>query len=352
MDLFPGLPYDLGLECLIRVPPQCLSSVSSVSRTWKREIQLPEFWRRRKASGFTRKVIFMSQSRDDPTRRIWTKKYAAPVYGLTLCDPESGFWEELPPGPWFPHGLPMFCHIVGVGLSVVVMGGLDPVTFKDSRGVFIYSPVSATWRRGAHMPGCSRSFFACASDSDRTVFVAGGHDTNKDALKSAMAYDVEKDEWIMLPEMTRERDEPKGVFHRGEFHVIGGYPTEMQGSFEATAESFNVATWQWGPVQEDFLDAGACPRNCVGNGDGMLVTCRGTNVMERRGSTWTVAAELPPDVKYTAFVIAWQGKVLVIGSEESCKTFIMWDFKRGKWEGVDCGENFSGYVQSGCCLEL
>lgn len=349
MDLIPGLPYDLGLECLIRVPHQYLSSVASVCRTWKREIQLPEFWRRRKASALTRKVVVMSQSRADPTQT--TKHAAVPVYTLTLCEPETGFWAEL---PGLPDGLPMYCQLIGVGLNLVVMGGLDPVTWEVTNGVFIYSPISATWRRGADMPGCRRLFFACASDSDGTVFVAGGHDTDKCALRSAMAYDVARDEWTLLPDMKRERDESKGVYLDGKFHAIGGYPTNMQGRFEATAEAFDAATWQWDPVEEDFLDSGACPRNCVENGGGELVMCRGSNVMERRGSTWTVVAEVAADVRNTALVTAWQGKVLVTGSERfgaACKSFML-DLKRGKWEGVDGGEDFTGHVQSGCCLEL
>ncbi|KAL0415286.1 UNVERIFIED_CONTAM: F-box/kelch-repeat protein SKIP20 [Sesamum latifolium] len=77
MDLIPGLPDDLGLECLVRVPHQYFSSVSSVCRSWKRWIELPEFWRHRKFSGLTRKVIVMAQARVDPTRGLGAEKHAA-----------------------------------------------------------------------------------------------------------------------------------------------------------------------------------------------------------------------------------------------------------------------------------
>ncbi|KAL3633014.1 hypothetical protein CASFOL_025998 [Castilleja foliolosa] len=353
MGLIPGLPADMSLECLVRVPYQHFYSVSSVCRSWKREIELPEFWRHRKASGLTRKVIILAQARVDPTQ-VPNKYAAAPVYCLTVCEPETGYWAELPMIPGHSNGLPMFCQLVGVGSSLVVMGGLDLVTWEASNGVFIYDFISATWRRGPDMPGGRRLFFACASDSERTVFVAGGHDGEKCALKSAMAYDVARNEWVHMPDMARERDETEGVCHLGKFHVIGGYPTSSQGRFETDVESFDVDTWRWGPVEEDFLDVAECPRNCADSGDGKLVVLRGDDVVVRVGSTWRAAAEMPCEVRNTTFVAAWEGKVLVIGSRrfgEAYKTFVL-DLKSCNWERVKAEDKFTGHVQSGCCLEL
>lgn len=297
----------------------------------------------------------MAQSKVDPTRDLGFRKFAAvPAYRLTLCEPETGSWAELPPIPGCPDGLPMYCQLAGVGLNLVVMGGWDPETCEASPAVFIYNFVSAAWRRGADMPGGERLFFACASDNARTVFVAGGHDSEKCALRSALAYDVANDTWRAMPDMASERDEAKGAYHCSAFHVIGGYPTNMQGRFEASAESFDAATWQWGPVQEGFLDAATCPRNCVDVGDGRLLSCRDAELAAREGSTWRVAAELPRDVRNTACVTAWQGKVVVIGSERfgAAHVAFVLDLKRCRWERVDAEEEFTGHVQSACCVEL
>ena len=54
----------------------------------------------------------------------------------------------------------------------------------------------------ADMPGARRSGL------ERVVYVAGGHDGEKNALKSALVYDVAKDEWAPLPDMARERSIP------------------------------------------------------------------------------------------------------------------------------------------------
>ncbi|RVW77600.1 F-box/kelch-repeat protein [Vitis vinifera] len=167
------------------------------------------------------------------------------------------------------------------------------------------------------MPGARRSGL------ERVVYVAGGHDGEKNALKSALVYNVAKDEWAPLPDMARERDECKGVFHRGKFHVIGGYCTEMQGRFERSAEAFDFANWEWDKAEEDFLEDSTCPRTCVDGGD-MGCTC------------------------------VMRGKLLVIG----CRSFgdahvaYMLDLKSHGWRKLVAAEEFCGHVQSGCCLEI
>ncbi|WJZ95029.1 hypothetical protein VitviT2T_013827 [Vitis vinifera] len=178
-------------------------------------------------------------------------------------------------------GLPLHCGLVGVGLDLVVIGGYDPETWESSNAVFVYNVVSAKWRRGADIPGVRRSFFGCSSDSNRMVLVAGGHDDDKNALRSALAYDVAEDDWLPVPDMSMERDECKVVFQRGKFHVIGGYETETQGRFQRSAEAFDVASWQWDPVNEDLLETTTHPRTCVVGDDGKMYMCRGSDLVEQ-----------------------------------------------------------------------
>ncbi|XP_027122656.1 F-box/kelch-repeat protein At1g80440-like [Coffea arabica] len=356
MGLLPGLPDDVGLECLVRVPYDHFSSVASVCKSWKLQIQQPEFMRRRKAAGCTSTVIVMAQAHFDPTRKSGSVKLpATPVYRLTLCEPENGYWTELPPVPGYTEGLPMFCQLVGVGLNLVVMGGWNPDTWEVSNAVFVYSFSTASWRRGADMPGCRRSFFACASDLKRTVFVAGGHDDEKNALSSALAYDVAKDKWVQLPDMAMERDESKGAFQGGKFHVIGGYHTNMQGRFTTSAESFDLSTCQWDPVQNDFLDIATCPRTCVGGaGDGRLLMCRDADVAILQNSKWQAVTQLPADIRNVSYVTAWQGNLLLIGSprfSEPHKIYML-DLQSYTWTKVETRDGFSGHVQSGCCLQM
>ncbi|KAL5576389.1 hypothetical protein UlMin_018088 [Ulmus minor] len=354
MELIPGLPDDVARECLIRMAHQDFHTVASTCRNWKSEIQSPDFWRRRNTVGCTQTLILMTQAVYQGREFATTKYLASPTYRLTVFEPATGNWSELNPNPGKSNGLPMFCQLVRVGSELVVLGGWDPATWSASNAVFIYNFLLNRWRRGADMPGVRRSFFACASDSDRTVFVAGGHDDHKNALRSAMVYNVAKDEWLSVADMARERDECKGLFRCGKFHVIGGYPTESQGRFESSAEAFDSSTWQWDQLSDEFLDAGMCPRTCVSGTDGLLYLCRDGEVAARHDATWKKVADLPSEVQKIAYVVAWGDKLLVIGSRifgEPHTAYVL-DTKRLTWTKMVVPEEFCTHVQSACSLEL
>ncbi|KAI3759666.1 hypothetical protein L6452_07648 [Arctium lappa] len=351
MDLIPRLPNDVGLDCLIRLPYDQLPTAASVCRSWKSQIELPHFWNRRKSAGLTRRIVVMVQSTVDPTHKHGLRKYmAAPVYRLTVYEPGTGNWTHLPPIPGFSDGLPLFCQIAPVGYDLVVVGGLNPEKWEASNSVFVYNFVSATWRRGRDMPGCRRSFFGCASDGDRRVFVAGGHDNEKNALRSGMMYDVADDVWVPLPDMADERDECKGAFHRGKFHVIGGYNTQMQGQFGKSTEAFDPSTCQWDET-DDFLGADTCPRTCVDGGNRLMYMYRDGAVVALDYSSKT---RIPNDMDSVPCMIECDGQLLAVGSVGFGRAHGVYvlDLRTYTWTKAEVPEEFSGHVQSGCCLEI
>lgn len=356
MSLISGLPDDITRDCLIRVTYQQLNPVASVSKGWKAETETQEFHRLRKLTGHTQKLLAMVQAKLDPTRNdnLLKRSISNANYRLTLYEPETGKWSEMTPVPDLPNGLPMFCRVVSVGLELVVLGGWDPLTWNISRSVYIYNFVKDTWRRGIDMPGEIRTFFGCASDYDRTVYIAGGHDGLKNALRSAMAYDVVSDNWIPLPDMGRERDECEVVFQCGKVHVIGGYSSEMQGQFERTAEVYDVVTKQWEDVKEDFLEYATCPRTCLSGDNVEMYMCLGADVVIRKDTTWKTIAKLPADVRNIAFVTTWQQKMLVIGTAGFGETYVAYvlDMKKYNWLKLSTPKEFSGHVQSGCYIEI
>ena len=346
-QLIPGLPDDIALECLVRLPYNHLSTASLVCPPWKLHLRHPDFLRHRKAAGFTTNIIVMAQS--PPQTNTGKAIPPADSYGLTLYEPDSGSWSELPPLPGMNRGLPMHCGLVGVGLDLVVIGGYDPETWESSNAVFVYNVVSATWRRGADIPGVRRSFFGCSSDSDRMVLVAGGHDDDKNALRSALAYDVAEDDWLPVPDMSMERDECKVVFQRGKFHVIGGYETEAQGRFQRSAEAFDVASWQWDPVNDDLLETTTHPRTCVVGDDGKMYMCRGRDLVEKQGATWQPIAKLPAELCSGFYLTIWRGKLLLSGTPQKAYTL---DIGSRTWTELVVPAKYCGLVQSSCCLEI
>ncbi|KAK6912111.1 Kelch repeat type 1 [Dillenia turbinata] len=345
MELIPGLPNDIALECLIRVPYNHFSSVSLVSQTWKTELESPGFRRHRKSSGLTRSIIVMAQARFGPYKiHPWVEVFGL-LRSITSRSVNRGQgWSDLPPIPGLLHGLPMFCQFAGVGSDLVVLGGWDPATWEASKAVFVYNFLSGQWRAGSDMPGSPRSFFACASDSYRLVLVAGGHDNEKNALKSAMAYDVANDKWVPLPDMARERDECKAVFQHGKFHVIGGYATEMQGRFEKSAETFDLSTWQWGPVEDNFLENATCPRTCVASDKGKIYMCRGSDLAILQNDTWQAVTQLPTEVRCSPHLTIWEDKLLVIGSEKFGAPHVTYvlNLERYTWTRIATPDEYSG----------
>ncbi|RVW87960.1 F-box/kelch-repeat protein [Vitis vinifera] len=222
----------------------------------------------------------------------------------------------------------MFCQLVGVESELVVVGGWDPDTWEISSSVFIYNFLSATWRRGADMPGARRSFFGCAASGlERVVYVAGGHDGEKNALKSALVYDVAKDEWAPLPDMAR-----------GARMNAKEYSTVVSSMSSAgTAQRCKAGSRERGSLR--FCQLG------VGQG-------RGGFPGIQHDSRWQTVDKLPAEIRHTAYMTTWEGKLLVMG----CRSFgdahvaYMLDLKSHRWRKLVAAEEFCGHVQSGCCL--
>ncbi|KAJ9568198.1 hypothetical protein OSB04_004164 [Centaurea solstitialis] len=352
MDLIPGLPNDIALDCLIRLPIDRFAAAASVCQSWKSQIELPHFRSRRKSAGLSHHIIVMVQSQFDPTKKHGLRKYTAtPVYRLTVYEPSTGDWAQLPPIPEFSVGLPLFCRIVPAGYNLVVLGGLNPVSWEASNSVFVYNFAAATWRRAADMPGPTRSFFGCASDGDRRMFVAGGHDNEKNALRSAMAYDVADDRWVPLADMADERDECEAAFHRGKFYAIGGYSTQMQGQFGKSAEAFDPSTWQWEGIRDEFLGDDTCPRTCVDGGDGLMYMYRDGEVA---ALDYSSRVKIPNEMDGVGCLIGCDGRLMAVGSAGYGKghgVYVL-DLDDYTWTKTEVPEEYSGHVQSGCCLEI
>ncbi|CAM8957295.1 unnamed protein product [Rhodiola kirilowii] len=363
MELIPGLPDDVAVECLIRTHYSDFPFLSSVCKSWKKQIALSEFLRERRSSGKSRVVVVMAQAVLVPDRiRIQAGEKSHghcshPSYRLTLLEPETGNWSELPPPPGCSDGLPMFCRLAGLGSELVVMGGWDPKTFGVSRSVYVYSFITAAWRRGADMPEPARSFFGCAAeDEEGVVYVAGGHDEGKNALRSVLAYDVAKDEWKGVGDMAAERDECHAVIHGGKLHVIGGYCSEMQGRFEKSAEALDLKTKQWDEtVNAQFLDVATCHRTCTSH-KSALYTCRDGHVaVQGVDGKWKNAVEMPGGLfRDVAYAAAWGDEMLVIGTSKDGPKSLGFELnlKSLTWVELAVPEKFSGNVHFGCVLEI
>ncbi|CAN6163583.1 unnamed protein product [Urochloa humidicola] len=383
-ELIPGLPEEVARECLVRVGFDQLPVVRRISRQWKSEVESPYYHRLRRAEGLARPVLALAQARpaavpaDDAAACAAANKHSSAAsagpanpYRMVLLDPVEGRWAPLPSPPGPAESLPLFCQVAAVDgggargrKRLVVVGGWDPETWAPVDTVLVYDFLTGAWRRGAPMPGPRRSFFACAAVG-ATVYVAGGHDEEKNALRSAMAYDPDADAWAVLPDMAEERDEPRGLCVGGKFVVVGGYPTQAQGRFVGSAEAFDPATSTWEPIQDGLIDDGACPRTCCAaapGAAGRLYMLRDGNLVARdagaANAAWRTVAQVPEDARTAATVaVIPDGRVVVIGAgchggEQTVYVLREEAGKGATWERAAAPPEFSGHVQASCFLEI
>lgn len=334
-ELIPGLPGELALECLTRLHYSAHSVSSHVCRRWRELLQSKDFYYHRRQTGYTHRAACLIQALPAPSD---SKPVGQPSYGISLFDPVSGTWDRVAPISKYPNGLPLFCQIASTEGKLIVMGGWDPATWDPIKDVFMYEFTTGKWTQCNDMP-CIRSFFAMGAAGGR-VYVAGGHDENKNALNTAWVFDTRKNEWAELNPMSEERDECEGIVVGSEFWVVSGYDTETQGLFKSSAESLQLETGEWRRVENAWWPS-QCPRGCV-------AVDKNGNLM-----SWT---ELDPAVRVGSCGIDLGECSLLTGSAYQGAPhgffFMEPQNQNHKLVKADVPDEFAGNVQSGCCVQI
>ncbi|KAG2326190.1 hypothetical protein Bca52824_008918 [Brassica carinata] len=293
--LIPGLPSELAIECLVRVPYRFQSGLKSVSRSWRSLLSDSSFSRERMRCGRAELLLCLVQPLTPPNpaskavgetllveaedESPQTRVSVTPRFGLSVYNAKMSTWNRvaLPDH----QQIPLFCECVAIQTSgkILLIGGWDPETLRPVSDVFVLELAGEgsgrRWRKGASMKE-ARSFFACATVGSTRVYVAGGHDDQKNALRSAEVYDVERDEWSCLPPMTEGRDECQGLamgpkiahLHSGPlsargFCVLSGYGTESQGRFRSDGEVYDPASNSWSRIENVWPFSDTSPRGRI-----------------------------------------------------------------------------------------
>ncbi|XP_074568392.1 F-box/kelch-repeat protein At2g44130-like [Curcuma longa] len=370
-ELIPGLPDDVALDCIARVTVRFHPGLRLVCRCWRDLVTASDFYRRRERIGAAEDLIFLVQAckggdcEDDEAEEgekscgIGSKP---PAYGLSAYNVTRESWHRVATS----EAVPLFAQIVSVGRKVVLLGGWDPASLDPTAEVRVLDPATGGWRRRTPMAE-PRSFFACGAVG-RRVFVAGGHDAQKNALRTAETYDPSADEWAALPDMEEERDECQGMEAGGRFWAVSGYGTEEQGRFAGAAEWYDAAAGKW-RREEVMWEAGGAA--CVGVAGGSIWSvgfgregggAGGVREYEGVGRGWKEVAPLPAGVKRGPRPCA----AVAVGGGDKERVFVMaaeeesgsghrgWVLEVGprRWTRVETPVGFTGFVFSAAAVRL
>lgn len=211
--LIEGLPNEVAIRCLARVPFFYHSNLHLVSHSWRAALLGPEFYKARAEIGCSEELLCALAF--DP-ENTWQ-----------LYDPLRDRWITLPFMPSQIRHLARF-GVASVSGKLFVIGGgsdrVDPLT-GDHDGIFAsnevwsYDPLRHEWARRAPML-VRRAMFACCA-LDGKIIVAGGFTNCRESISKAEMYDPETDIWEPLPDLKQTHSSAcSGVVVKGKVHVV------------------------------------------------------------------------------------------------------------------------------------
>ncbi|XP_047340197.1 F-box/kelch-repeat protein At1g55270-like [Impatiens glandulifera] len=234
-----GLTEDLVLQCLARLHYKDILSASWVCRKWRRFLQTPHFYGIRKQLGYTNQLACFLQHPSPPPDSDLVFKFVINVF-----DPMSREWNRLPPIPNFINEFYVSIKIASAeGKLILICDGRDDL----ATSLFVWDFVTQRWWKGKDFPSIWPFFFAVGFDSQ--IFI-GVYNGNKSI--SIWAYDMRKDEWTELPQMSQKLSWCHELKVIGdELWVLNGCNTKHIDN-EHSAEVYHFQTGKWRLVELDL----------------------------------------------------------------------------------------------------
>ncbi|PSS28727.1 F-box/kelch-repeat protein [Actinidia chinensis var. chinensis] len=198
-SLFHGLDRDSSLHCIGRCSRADYGYIALWNRSFRSLVRSDELYRFRRTNDIIEHWVYISCN----------------LLEWEAFDPNSRRWMRLP----MMHSNECFVfsdkESLAVGTQLLVFG-------KEvmSNVIYKYSLLTNTWSSGMRMND-PRCLFGSASFGEIAI-VAGGCDSQGNALNSAEMYNSESGNWQTLPSMHKARKMCSGVFIEKKFYVIGG----------------------------------------------------------------------------------------------------------------------------------
>ncbi|KAJ7296810.1 hypothetical protein O6H91_01G074200 [Diphasiastrum complanatum] len=214
--IIPGIPNDLALHCLARLPLASHKHARAVCRAWRSALLANDLYQVRSREGLSEQWLYVCTF--------------GPVW--QAYDPLSQRWHSLPPLPSAVPCLAAF-GVAAASRSVFVMGGesqaVNPATGEwdgvpVSSEVWAWDPRRGQWLQKASMPVAKKKFACCVVEGK--IVVAGGMVADvggSSSLKPSACvqiYDPEEDSWSYGAELRAGEGAVWGVMLQRKMHVM------------------------------------------------------------------------------------------------------------------------------------
>lgn len=189
--LIPGLPDDIALNCLLRIPVQNHTACKSVCKRWYFMFSSKErFFNRRRELGFHDPWLFVFAIHKSTGKIQWH-----------VLDLNNFSWHNIPTMPCKEKVCPQGFRCVSVPCegTLLVCGGMSSDVDCPLNLVLKYEVQKNRWTVMKKMD-TPRSFFACGV-IDGMIYVAGGNSTDQVELNKAEVLDLAKGTWRPIASM-------------------------------------------------------------------------------------------------------------------------------------------------------
>ncbi|MCO5595033.1 hypothetical protein L7F22_049070 [Adiantum nelumboides] len=272
LTLLPGLPNDLALLCLARVPS--LALLWRVSAPWQAMVSYSTYFHSLRSSlGFKRQqwlyVLLHNPSTEDCfcTQPSHSDMCLSPTFSWHAYDPISNSWHSLPPLPRpvdfhvFSPSFIGFLHPVQCASSatkLLMVAGSRPA---DKRGrietkrqslvpaldcPLVFDTQTQEWSEGAPFD-VPRKWCVCGMTTDKLLVASGcGKEWDSTLSKSAQIYDVNARRWVEIECLRSSSFSHSGVSaveYNRKLHVVSG-----------VGAIFNPATGKWEDMPRGMKD--------------------------------------------------------------------------------------------------
>ncbi|KAL6604472.1 hypothetical protein ACP70R_042899 [Stipagrostis hirtigluma subsp. patula] len=307
--LLPGLPDDLAIACLIRVPRADHWKLRLVCRRWSRLLAGNYFYGLRRRLGLAEPWVYAVRRDARDGRVSWD-----------VLDPARGAWRALPPVPREYAGADGFGAAVLGGCHLYLLGGRDPRRGGGAmRRVVFYSARSNRWHRAPDMLRRRQCFGACVMGG--RLYVAGGESGGGGggALRSAEVFDPAKNRWSFVSEMAAAVVPFVSAVHGGRWYVKG-----LGAQQQVLSQAYSPEADEWSVVLDGMVTGWRSPSACL---DGRLYAadckdgCR-LRAYDEAAGAWTTCIDSKQhrgtsQAVEAAAIVALHGKLCVVRNDMS-----------------------------------